>query len=293
VAKASVFKHGPVFGHTGPTVDMINGQSTTRLYAISNSFVDKMSKIWPIRAALGAGLLKSLERADRQRGERRRTVSSRTIRDRLVSAITDHRLPPGTKLGEDRIAAIFGVSRARVHEALLQLCHERLITLQPHRGAFVSEPTIRETQEICEARKIIEAATVARVAKVHDQAMMSRLRGIVERENEAWKRGDRHAARRLSQGFHLALAEMAGNSIITESLRNILSRSALSIARYGRPRSPGCLCPEHFAILGAIENGKADRAIKLMTVHLDHIEQRMSPSIEEDAVDLAAALEET
>ena len=39
------------------------------------------------------------------------------IYERILAAIFDHRLPPETKLGEDRLAAIFGVSRARASGA--------------------------------------------------------------------------------------------------------------------------------------------------------------------------------
>ncbi|WP_046869477.1 GntR family transcriptional regulator [Microvirga massiliensis] len=208
----------------------------------------------------------------------------------LVTAITDHRLPPGTKLGEDRLAQIFRVSRARIREVLMWLSHERLVTLQPNRGAFVAEPTVRETQEICEARRVIEAATVATVARQADQPKLARLRGILEREAKAWETGDRFAAVRTSREFHLAIAELAGNSILAETLHNILSRNSLSIARYEGRGSPGCLCPEHFDILQAIERSDASSAAELMIRHLDHIEQRMNLIDSTEEIDLAAAL---
>ena len=37
------------------------------------------------------------------------TVSDSEIYERLVSAILDHKLPPGTKLVEDKLASAFGV----------------------------------------------------------------------------------------------------------------------------------------------------------------------------------------
>ena len=41
-------------------------------------------------------------------------VSDADIYDRIVSAILDHHLPPGTKLVEDKLATAFGVSRTRI-----------------------------------------------------------------------------------------------------------------------------------------------------------------------------------
>ena len=44
--------------------------------------------------------------------------TDQAIYERMVSAILDHQLPPGTKLVEDRLAAAFGVSRTRIRPVL-------------------------------------------------------------------------------------------------------------------------------------------------------------------------------
>jgi DNA-binding GntR family transcriptional regulator len=46
------------------------------------------------------------------RAERESSVED--IYERIYVAILEHRLQPGTKLGEERMADIFGVSRARI-----------------------------------------------------------------------------------------------------------------------------------------------------------------------------------
>ena len=53
------------------------------------------------------------------------------IYERLLGAILEHRLPPGTKLGEERLAAVFGVSRTQVRQALARLTHDRIVTVLP------------------------------------------------------------------------------------------------------------------------------------------------------------------
>ena len=50
------------------------------------------------------------------RAEREKSVDE--IYEKIYIAILEHRLHPGTKLGEERMADIFGVSRARVREVL-------------------------------------------------------------------------------------------------------------------------------------------------------------------------------
>lgn len=62
------------------------------------------------------------------------------IAARLTRAIVEHRLQPGTKLAEQKLADHFGVSRTLVRQALFQLSQNRLVRLEPARGAFVAAP---------------------------------------------------------------------------------------------------------------------------------------------------------
>ena len=56
-------------------------------------------------------------------------LSDNDMYDRMVSAILDHRLPPGTKLVEDKLAAAFGVSRTRVRPVLVRLANEQVVNV--------------------------------------------------------------------------------------------------------------------------------------------------------------------
>src|SRR5271165_969320 len=60
----------------------------------------------------------------------------------VLDAVVEHRLPPGAKLTEEQLGAIFGASRTTVRSALQALAHGHIVTLAPHRSAFVSAPTM-------------------------------------------------------------------------------------------------------------------------------------------------------
>ena len=66
------------------------------------------------------------------------------IYEKIYVAILEHRLHPGTKLVEERLAEIFGVSRARVREVLARLAHEQIVEL--FRSAAPTSPSPRSSR---------------------------------------------------------------------------------------------------------------------------------------------------
>jgi DNA-binding GntR family transcriptional regulator len=189
---------------------------------------------------------------------------------RIWSAIVDHSLPPETRLVESELCEIFGVGRTRVRQVLQRLAHERVVTLMRNRGAMVSKPSVREARELFAARRLIEASIVETFLKTATRKDVKRLREHVVREEEAWRDNDRRAMLKLSGEFHLVLAESAGNSILLELLRDLVSRSSLIIAVYRSPGASPCSPDAHRELTATLE--RRDRAaIKLMIQHLDHV----------------------
>ncbi|HET7731474.1 MAG TPA: GntR family transcriptional regulator [Usitatibacter sp.] len=226
-------------------------------------------------------------------GKRRRAAPTEDeVYERLLGAIFEHRLPPGTKLGEDRLAAIFGVSRARIRRVLPRLAHEGVVTLEPNRGAFVAKPTVAEAREVFEARRIIEPGIVEKVARLADRRpVVARLRQHVALEKRARASGDLRAVVRLSGEFHTLLADIAGNGVLAKSMRELATRTCLVIALYDKPAMPSCLGDEHAEIVDALAAGEAARGVKLMLEHLGHVERNLDlTTVEESAVDLETAL---
>src|SRR4026208_1724869 len=82
------------------------------------------------------------------------------IREGVTAAILEHRLLPGTKLGEDEIGEIYGASRTLVGTAPHQPAPEGTVNLATNRGAFVARPTPGDAREVFEARRLIEPTIV-------------------------------------------------------------------------------------------------------------------------------------
>lgn len=213
------------------------------------------------------------------------------IFDRILQAVLEHRLPPGTKLVEDRLAELFETSRAQVRDVLARLADEGVVATIPNRGAFIASPTADETREVFEARRLIEPALVRRFIAQRDADAVGRLRGLVAKEERARGRQDRPTMVRLAGQFHIRLAEYAGNRMLARSMRALATLTCLAIFLYDAPHATACREDEHELLLNAIVRQRPDRAAELMLEHLNHIEASLDLNAPRDeAVDLAEAL---
>lgn len=212
-----------------------------------------------------------------------RALTTDQIYERIVTAIMEHRLQPGTQLIEERLAVIFNVSRTKIREATGRLVHDRVATNIPNRGAFVSSPTVAEAQEVFAARKLIEPALVRDVARTATPAQVASLRAHLHKESAARRSGDQRQIITLSGEFHFLIADMAGNSFLARTLRELETLSALIIILFGTPTHEACPS-DHPALVDAIEARRPERAAELMLHHLAHVER----SIQLQAPDAAA-----
>ena len=210
------------------------------------------------------------------------------IYERIHVAILEHRLPPGTKLVEERLADIFQVSRARVREVLARMAHEQIVELYPQRGAYVAKPTPQQAHDVFEARRLIEPALLRRLIDTLTPERVARLRQHHELEVDARRRDDKRAIVRLSGEFHTVLAELAGNSALARSMRELSVQTCLIIFLYDAPTATSCRADEHAEIIEAIARRDAPRAEKLMLAHLAHIEGSLKLDLSTEEVDLEA-----
>jgi len=208
--------------------------------------------------------------------------TTQRIVDAITTAIVERRLMPGTKLAEQKIADLFKVSRTLVRQALNQLSRDKLITLEPARGARVAMPSVDEARQVFEVRHMIEAALVRRAAGALDAAQLAALRAHLAAEREAVLRTDVTGRTRLLADFHVVLARMLGNEVLAEMLADLVSRSSLISLMYQSAHSAEHSFEEHVAIVDALERRDARAAVRLMQAHLRSVERnlRLDPRVQ-------------
>jgi len=219
-------------------------------------------------------------------------LDEQAIFEILTATLLAGRLAAGLRLGEQQLAATFGVTRERVRKVLHRLGHQRLIDLQPNRGAFVAEPGLREAREVYQARRILEGGVVSYLASAISEPQLSALAEHVERERLANDAHNHAEAVRLSGLFHSHLAEMTGNDFVVRQMQELVGRTAMLVA-YHEAGSPQCGFEEHSSILTAISARDAPQAIREMHLHLSLIETRLQvPPVRPAISDLDAILSE-
>jgi len=179
---------------------------------------------------------------------------------------------PGTKLTEQKLCDIFKVSRTLVRQALNQLARDRLVTLEPDRGAFVAILTDKEAQEVFAVRAMLETMMARDLCKQITTRQIRQLRSHLVAERRALKRQDVSERTRLLGEFHLLLAQMHGNQVLYDTLKELTLRCALIALAYQSSQSAQASHAEHVSLVDALECRDAATAVRLMKSHLRHVQ---------------------
>ncbi len=206
------------------------------------------------------------------------SLSEEDIIERIVAAVMEQRLPPGTKLSEAALCDAFGARRMRIRRVLPVLASRNLIELQSNRGAFVASPTPDEARSVFEARRTIEPTVVRHAVERVSARDLGTLDDHLAREHGAHVHRNRRDAIRLSGEFHVQLAAIAGNSVFERFIQELVTRTSLIIGLFGAPGVSNCPEDEHPRLVAAIRRRDADRAAAVMLRHLDHIEGELDLS---------------
>ena len=195
--------------------------------------------------------------------------------------------PLNVRLGEEKLAALAGVSRTPVREALLRLSAEGLVTRWNDGGFRPVAPDVSMMRHIYEARALLERAALtlpSEHGRTHDRAVLTELLAdwqelAAEGEHEPDPGFVAH-----DEAFHLSLAESAGNPVVVDLLRLVNDR--IRLVRMQDFLVPGRIditIDEHLGIIEALLGEAPSRAEALFTAHIGTsiavVEDRVSRAI--------------
>ena len=189
----------------------------------------------------------------------------------------------------------FAVLALHVERRAEPFCGDRIVGMLIEQLTITRDGFVQSTLSQRDARKAELRAWIVRRRGGHLPVEHARtrqiagLRRMVEEERDCYLNGDRPRWIRLSAQFHLALAELTGNALLVETLRKLVSRTTLMIAKTEAPGHNACSFDEHETVLEALEKGDVAAAQSHMAHHLHLCEDRVRPDAD-DQFDLRAVL---
>lgn len=202
--------------------------------------------------------------------------TTHAIVEALTKAIVEHRLHPGTKLVEQKLADHFGVSRTLVRQALIRLSQNRLIRLEPARGAFVAAPSVAESRQVFAVRRMLESEMTRAFVQDATPSRIKALEDHVAQERNAVTQGDVPKRTEMLGDFHVYMAQLMGNEVLAQVLGELISRCTLITLMYQTASAAEHSSDEHTAIVNAILVRDEALAVQLMNTHLLHVEQNLT-----------------
>jgi DNA-binding GntR family transcriptional regulator len=191
----------------------------------------------------------------------------------LRDDILQGRLPSNQPLRQDEIASQFGVSKIPVREALVQLKAEGLVTFIPNRGAFVSDLSADEAEEIYLMRMALEKIALERAIPHLTVSQLSQAESILTTIDE-----EANTARwgELNWEFHAGLYSPASLPRLMTTIRNLHANVARYLVLYleGMDYHEGSQ-HEHRQLLEACRHGSVEQALEILDAHLKQASDRL------------------
>ncbi|MEU4409634.1 MULTISPECIES: GntR family transcriptional regulator [unclassified Streptosporangium] len=198
-----------------------------------------------------------------------RGLLSDQVYDLILTSILDGSRAPGSRVVESEIARQLSISQAPVREAVKRLVHAGLVVSVPRHGSYVTEISPEEFAIARQMRAALEAAGARLVVTTADAAILTRLRAIVSRMQEAVAAGDWAAFRTLDVEFHRGVIAAAGVSVLAR-LWDTLEPMLISQRAIGDPSYLGDrarVVHWHADLIDALMSGDPEVAASAFAAH--------------------------
>lgn len=191
------------------------------------------------------------------------------IADMLRDMIMTGELKEGDKIRENEFCENMGISKTPLREALRVLSVEGLIKLVPHHGAFVSQPTFNEIEEMFDVMSLLEgfcAGVACEKMSAQDFDFLKILHAELEKQYE---RRDQEGYIRVNNQYHTYLQDLVHNRVLNQIIDGL--RKKILLYRFKSLNTPNRFessIREHRNLLEAFRQRDSERVKRLMRVHL-------------------------
>ncbi len=196
------------------------------------------------------------------------------VYEELKRQIMIGEIPPGTRMMEVELADEMGVSRTPVREAIRKLEKEGLVSIEPRRGAYASEVSIKDMVDVLEVREYLEgmAASLAAVRVTDEEKETLRL--ATEKYKKAVEEGNVPEIIKFDEEFHKLIVNFSGNKTLVQMVSQVqdlaLRFRYIYYDDFTRFKNQPL---EHEEIFHAISNGNAEDARLGVLEHISKLKE--------------------
>ncbi|MFF0078127.1 GntR family transcriptional regulator [Streptomyces canus] len=190
----------------------------------------------------------------------------------LRQAILHGEMAPAQRLVENELAEQFGVTRASIRAALIDLEAQGLVERIRNRGSRVRVVTVEEAVAITECRMVLEGLCAAKAATLAGDEQLAELTELGTAMTKAVADGEPMTYSELNQELHARVREFSGQRTAVDLLERLnaqLVRHRFQLAL--RPGRPQHSLNEHLAMIEAIRARDPQAAEKAVRAHLTSV----------------------
>jgi DNA-binding GntR family transcriptional regulator len=179
-------------------------------------------------------------------------------------------LVKGQKINEKHLCESMGVSRTPVRESLRMLSSEGLIDLIPHKGAYVSQPPIKEMSDMFEVMSVLEGTCARLATKKITEKSFRKIEALHQKLEKHYRIRDHKAYLDNNNTYHVFIQELSGNKVLNNVINGL--RQKILLYRHRQLYQPERFeqsIQEHRDLLEAFRKRDAALAERLMKRHLN------------------------
>jgi DNA-binding GntR family transcriptional regulator len=182
------------------------------------------------------------------------------------------KLERDVRLTEESLSLQLGISKSPIREALNSLQNEGLIRIEPRRGAYLRQFSVKEAEDLYSLREVLEVYAVS-IVKITPE-LISELKASIKRTAQFLKSDDKTSHIEEDTRFHGAIAKATENQELCRVLENIQNQIWLFRCQ-SYDLSSSTAPKAHTAILKAFEEGDRRKAQVAMREHISHVRLRL------------------
>jgi len=178
-------------------------------------------------------------------------------------------LAPGSRIDQVELAEQLDVSLVPIREALKKLEAEGFVKILPRRGAFVTNTSVDDMEDLYLAREVLEGETAFRAAPKLSDHDLQLLKDLIPRMDAALQAQDFALFMQLNREFHFMIYDAANSRYLHKTITSLWDLAERYRYRYMFLRDQGeAISQEHWAILEACMARDGDRLRSAIVYHM-------------------------